>query len=173
MIRLAGLAFVLVLSHPMFSQLAHVPEIDERLHPMDIPESASHNLCATAASQAYPCFETSIDGVNFTIAFDDESGRVKYVATSDPGFKTADGYKVGDEIEFPRCLLQVSPYFAVYGPATWDGWRPILSFNLGAVLSGKIPDGDPIKSEIGGFSKAQLLDPVFWFYRNQPTPLAN
>ena len=166
MARIAGLALLLALSQPIFPKLAHVPEIGEKLHPEDIAESASHNMCATQAAQSYPCFETLIDGVTYTIAFDDKNkNRVTYISTSDTKFKTADGYKVGDEIEFPRSQLRVNPYFEIYGPTTRDGWRPIVGLDLGPPepekdstainLRGNTGKGDPIKTRIGGFSKGK------------------
>ena len=173
MTRIAGLTLLLLLSQPMFADLTHVPEIGEKLHAKNIPESASHNMCVTQAAQAYPCFDKLIDGVTYTIAFDDNNeNRVTYISTSDPKFKTADGYKVGDEIEFPRSQLQVNPYFEIYGPSTRDGWRPIVGLDLGPPepekngtaisLRGNIGSGDPIKTKIGGFSKGKdQLDCAF------------
>jgi hypothetical protein len=166
MTRIAGLALLLVPSQPMFAGLTHVPEIGEKLRAKNIPKSASHNSCVTQAAQTYPCFDALISGVTYTIAFDDNNkNRVTYISTSDPRFTTADGYKVGDEIEFPRSQLQVSPYFEIYGPTTLDGWRPIVGLDLGPLepeknstainLRGNTGTGDPIKTRIGGFSKAK------------------
>ena len=160
------MALLLILSQPMFAELTHVPEIGEQLHRKSIPESASHNMCMTQAAQTYPCFDKPIDGVTYTIAFDDKNkNRVTYISTRDPKFKTADGYKVGDEIEFPRSQLQVNPYFEIYGPTTRDGWRPIVGLDLGPLvpdknsvaidLRGNTGTGDPIKTRITGFSKGK------------------
>jgi hypothetical protein len=166
MTRIAGLALVLVLSQSMFAGLTHVPEIGEKLREKNIPKSASHNVCVTQAAQTYLCFDTLIGGVTYTIAFDENNkNRVTYISTSDPKFTTADGYKVGDEIEFPRSQLQVNPYLEIYGPTTLDGWRPIVGLDLGPQEPGKdskainvwgnTGKGDLIKTKIGGFSKAK------------------
>jgi hypothetical protein len=173
MASIAGLALLLVLSQPMFAELTHVPEIGEELHAKDIPQSTGPDRCVTQAAQTYPCFDKLIDEVTYTVAFDDNNkNRVTYISTSDPKFQTADGYKVGDEIEFPRSQLQVNPYFEIYGPTTRDGWRPIVGLDLGPLepekdsraidLRGNTGKGDPIKTKISGFSKGKdQLDCAF------------
>jgi hypothetical protein len=164
--RIAELALLFLLSQPMFAALTRVPEIGEKLRRKDIPKSASHNMCVTHAAQADPCFDTLIGGIEYTIAFGDKGHRVTYISTSDPKFKTADGHKVGDEIEFPRSQLHGSSYWEIYGPTTQDGWRPIVGFDLGPLeptekngtkidLRGNAGKGDPVKTTIGSFSKGK------------------
>jgi ribonuclease BN (tRNA processing enzyme) len=135
-----------------------VPEIGETLDAPAIPESASHLACATGPAQFDACFDVLIGGVTYKVTFDEQSRKVTSVATSDLKFKTLDGHKIGDSIEFPRSMLEVSPYWYVYGPDTADGWRPTVGFDYGngsGLLPG-VPTGDPVNASIFRFSKSSV-----------------
>src|ERR1051326_2400566 len=155
MTGIAGLAlFFAVLQSPS-SPLTHVPEIGETLDALAIPESASHLACATGPAQFDACFDVLIGGVTYKVTFDEQSRKVTSVATSDLKFKTLDGHEIGDSIEFPRSMLEVSPYWYVYGPDTLGGWRPIIGDDFGVPPG--IPTGDPVKAKILSFSKSSVF----------------
>jgi len=155
MTGIAGLALLVALLQSLSSSLTHVPEIGDTLDASAIPGHASKNLCVTSAAQTYPCFDVVIHDVKYTVTFDKESHKVTSVFTSDLKFKTLDGHEIGDSLEFPRALLEVSPYWEVYGPDTLDGWKPVVGNDFG--MSPGVPTGDPVKTKILRFSKASVF----------------
>lgn len=157
MTGIAGLALLFALLQSPSSSLSHVPEIGETLESPSIPESASHLACATGPAQFDACFDVLIGGVTYQVTFDEQSRKVTSIATSDLKFKTLDGHKIGDSIEFPRSMLEVSPYWYVYGPDTLDGWKPVVGNDFG--MAPGVPTGDPVKAKILRFSKSSVFFP--------------
>jgi hypothetical protein len=71
--------------------LSRVPKLDEPL--AGLGESCVWT--AAASAQTWPSYEVVVNGTTFTIGVD-EKHSVRYVATSDPSFATAEGLHVGD-----------------------------------------------------------------------------
>lgn len=51
-----------------------------------------------SASQTQPSYFIRVDGIAYTVAVDGE-GKVNYLATSDPAFRTAEGLHVGSNVD--------------------------------------------------------------------------
>jgi hypothetical protein len=96
------------------------------------------NLCAATPSQMYPCLQSAkIGGVLFTVVgYDTHTRRIRYLATQDESFRTADGLRVGGLIDLAENEIFSVAGWHIIGPKTKDGWRPILgSFPVGNVIN--------------------------------------
>jgi hypothetical protein len=137
-------------------------EIGAKLKKKDIPKDST-NLYMTHPAQLRPYIERNINGVDYVIAYDRESRRIKYIATHDEEFKTADGLKIGSDVEVSEGQVIAYPGWEVRGQATKDGWYPVVGFDGGMMVlaeAGNMPmrvaelrPGRKIKVKIISFSK--------------------
>lgn len=80
----------------------------------------------TAASQMFPAVDVSINNVEYTIAFDKKTRKIKYIYTDDEDFKNSDGFRVGETKTFKWADLDVLGYFEVRGPEDKNGWQAVI-----------------------------------------------
>ena len=71
--------------------LSRVPQLGEPL--AGLGETCVWTVAASA--QTWPSYEVAVNGTKFTIGVDEEH-TVRFIATSDPSFVTAEGLHVGD-----------------------------------------------------------------------------
>ena len=83
-------------------------------------------LALTAAAQMFPFINVTIKKIDYLIAFDQDSRKIKYIYTDDEDFKDAAGLKVGQEITIEWEDLDILGYFQLRGPADKSGWQPIV-----------------------------------------------
>lgn len=110
---------------------------------------------ATAAAQMRPFIEVKVKTVQYMIAFDEKTRKIRYIYTTDRAFRAATGLKVGDEITVPYKSIEILGYFQLRAPAGKDGWQPVIgSFQAfeGDFLQRIEKDGK-LKTKIEGFVK--------------------
>jgi hypothetical protein len=116
----------------------------------------SKGSIVTDASQTRPFIETTIDDVDYLIAFDQKTRKIKYIHTNDDDFRTVNGLTVDSEITFTREQLIIFPYWEIRAPATPDGWFPVIGDDAspyGTEFIEKLKIGEKATTEISGFSK--------------------
>jgi hypothetical protein len=112
-------------------------------------------LTLTAASQLFPYVEESIKEVEYLIAFDQDTRKIKYIYTDDKDFKSSNGTKVGQEITLKWDDIDVLAYFQLRGPADKDGWQPVVAGTSafeGDFLE-RVRNAGKLITEIDGFAK--------------------
>lgn len=89
------------------------------------------NLFATDAAQTRPYIEVTIGQVDYDIAYEKETRKIKYIQTNDTDFKTSNGLRVGDEISILGKDIEILDYFQFRAPAGKDGWQPVIYGSMG------------------------------------------
>jgi len=115
----------------------------------------SLGLTQTAASQLFPFVEVTIKNVEYMIAFDKTSRKIKYIYTDDNDFKNADGLKVDQEITIKWVDLDILGYFQLRGIADKNGWQPVVGGSSafeGDFLE-RVKRAGQLTAEIDGFAK--------------------
>lgn len=105
---------------------------------------------ATAPSQSRPFIKLKIAGVQYTVAFDEETRRIKYIHTSDRTFRTVNGLQAGSQIKVTQ--EQLTDGFGgwyTFAGQTPDGWDVIV----GTDLLNDWKKGEVRTLTIGGFKK--------------------
>ncbi|MDQ3799159.1 MAG: hypothetical protein M3384_06905 [Acidobacteriota bacterium] len=118
--------------------------------------SLEKGLIATHASQLRPFVEVTIGNVDYQIAFEKKTRKIKYIHTDDEDFRTVGGFSVDSEITFTREQLIIFPYWEIRAPAASDGWFPVIGFDIsmqGKEFIEKLKAGEKATTEISGFSK--------------------
>jgi hypothetical protein len=106
---------------------------------------------ATHPSQFRPFIKETIAHVKYTIAFDEENRKIRYIHTVDRAFRTANGLHVGSEIKVTRKQLHSFGDWYTFAGTTPDGWQ-IISAETEASL-GEWKESERKTVTIGGFSK--------------------
>jgi hypothetical protein len=130
-------------------------EIGAKLNRRLLPERVKE-LTATHPSQLRPFIRQTISGVEFLIAYDVKTRKIKYIHTTDKNFRTADGLGVFSEIPLKREQLKVYPGWEIRAPITSDGWYPVAGVDLphlGIDLAGSFKGDETRMVTIVGFSK--------------------
>ena len=128
----------------LLPQLVEIKNLDIKLEPGSvlaahhIPEK-NNRLYMTAPSQLRPYIEVTIEKVDYVIAYDEKTSKIKYIVTDDKDFRTKKGLKVGDYIEVTEDQVVAFPGWEVFGPPTTDGWSTVIGFNL--------PEMNPVSKE--------------------------
>jgi hypothetical protein len=86
--------------------------------------------CAATPSQTYPCVTMKIEDVEFTVGYQEESLRIKYLSTQDKKFRTPDGFQVGTSVTVREDQLVHVPGWKILGPRLESGWRPVFGHIL-------------------------------------------
>src|SRR5262245_7707360 len=112
----------------------------------------------THTNQWRPYIKRKVNGIEFTIAFSESSRKIVYVNTEDEKFKTQSGLRIGDWIEIKKEDFYVIPQREIRGPATLDGWEPVVGYDVEAIdrkpnLVDKLQPGETITLRILRFSK--------------------
>ena len=118
--------------------------------------SGKERLTLTAAAQTRPFIEKTIGNVDYIIAFDEKTRKIKYIHTMDEDFRTSSRLKVDDEITFTREELEIFPYWEIRAPATPDGWFPVIASDMpmaGGDFIAKLKKGEKATMTVNGFSK--------------------
>jgi hypothetical protein len=116
-------------------------------------------LMGTGPTQARPFIRKNIGGIEYYIAFEEKTRKIKYISTSDKNFYTMNGLHFGSEIIVTRDQLTIYPQWYIFAPATPDGWIPILDplsgeeGNLRTSLS-KLKGGEKTTIRIVSFIKS-------------------
>lgn len=103
-------------------------EIGSTLNSEFIQKSKIGSWIATSSSQLRPYIERKIGGVDFLIAYAEESREIKYIATQDRKFKTASGLQVGHFIKVTKEQIYDYPGWKIHAMKTEDGWTPVIGF---------------------------------------------
>ena len=137
------------------------PDVDVKLESNQVPRKTE--LCGFGPQELHSCGKTVIDGLRYFVAYDTWNRKIKYVRTSDPKFKTLDGLSVGDDFNVKPSQLKTlhnlsfgddldirlrrMKFFRIdiLGPASKDGWRPVIGF-VGV-------EGYYLKVSVVGFDK--------------------
>jgi hypothetical protein len=119
-------------------------DVGTRLPSGAVPKN-NKNLCAATPSQTYPCLlDAEFGGVRFTVVgYEPHTRRIRYLATQDENFRTADGLRVGGLIDLAENEIFSMAGWHTMGPQSKDGWRPIL----GTLLVGNVinsADGEAV-----------------------------
>jgi hypothetical protein len=128
-------------------------EIGAKLDRKYIPKEVS--FIATHPSQFRPFIKRKIDRVEYLIAYDEKTRRIKHIHTTDKDFHTADGLHMLSEIPLRQDQLLVYPSWEIRAPLTSDGWFPIVGGDLpmGFDLVGSFKGDETKMLTIVGFSK--------------------
>lgn len=111
----------------------------------------SDGQIATHPNTFRPFIKKKIDNVQYTIAFEEKSRKIRFIHTTDKSFQTKNGLRVGSEISLSRNQLSVNPIWYIFAPTTSDGWRPII--NASEESLSKLKDNETKTFIIGGFIK--------------------
>ena len=145
----------------LIPQLAEVKNLDIKLEPgaelaeWHVPKEP-RRLISTHPSQLRPYIEVTIEKVDYVIAYDEKTRRIKYISTEDEDFRTKKGLKVGDYIKLKRDEIVVFPSWEIRGPKTSDGWFPIIGVDapgMNPVSEETFKENKTLKARIIGFSK--------------------
>jgi hypothetical protein len=107
-------------------------------------------LIATSPSQFDPYIRRKIDGIEYLIAYDSKTRKITFIHTIDKNFRTKDGLKLGDCVQYKEDQVHKIRGWYVYGPESDDGWRPVLGVDF---LETERANGKPSCWTISGFSK--------------------
>lgn len=142
---------VVLLSATGFAQCKVDLKIGSKIPAKCLPnKNKSRSYIATAPSQMRPSFELKIDGIKYTIAFDEETRKIKFIHTLDRAFRTVNGLQPGSQVKVTQ--EQLSGGFGgwyTFAGQTPDGWDIIVG----------TPSTDDWKEKetktliIGGFKK--------------------
>ena len=111
----------------------------------------SEGQMATHPSQFRPFIKKTIARVQYTIAFDEENRKIRYIHTLDRAFRTANGLHVGSKIQVSQKQLNSFGGWYTFAGTTPDGWQ-IISAETAASL-GEWKENERKMITIGGFSK--------------------
>ena len=85
-------------------------------------------LIATHPSQLRPYIKRTVSGIEYIVAYDEDTRRIKYIQTNDKAFRSTNGLQVGAEIKVSE--EQVSGGccgWYTFGGRTPDGWDIIIA----------------------------------------------
>jgi len=131
--------------------------------PAKVVPKQNHHLYMTHSAQLRPFIEREIAGIKYILAYDENTRVITYVYTADEKFET-DGLRVGSYIEVDDEQTIACPGWEIRGPASKDGWQPLIGFNSEMTVrkGGKdvtiylrtyrLPE-EPVKAKISGFVK--------------------
>jgi hypothetical protein len=138
-------------------------DIGTRLGKNQIPGNSTR--CAATPSQIYPCVKLTVEGVEFTVGYDEKTARVRYLFTQDKHFATKEGLHVGDWTKAREDELLSFSGWKTIGPQTPSGWRIVVGsgyfgeqvqFADGTVIDLTQPHHTPPRTgdvQIRGFEK--------------------
>jgi hypothetical protein len=95
-------------------------------------------LCLAEPAQLDPCVTRRFEGIDYQIAYREQTRRVSYLYTTDERFRTADGLKVGDSVPVSQETVMGLPGWQIRAPVTRDRWWPVVGFDLPQI---KLNDG--------------------------------
>ena len=144
------------------SPIEKLPKVGDEFN---VPsDSDSVGLCMVSPGQMDSCLITSVDGVEYSIAYRKKSkvGKpiVTYIHTKDTKFVSPTRKRVGDSIEVSYAQLVPSPGFEIYAGKRVGIWSTVVGFN-GKVVSnsGDLVDietlrkeSSPVRLRISGFT---------------------
>lgn len=121
-----------------------LPSLGDELPPrlLKLRKEKGLQLCMTHSGQLDPCVTVTSDGVEYNIAYDEESRCVTYIETYDKAFTTSRGLKIGDQIPVSEKDVEVFPGWIVFAAPMPDEWQPIIGGPDGVV---KLKNGDLLK----------------------------
>jgi hypothetical protein len=115
-------------------------------------EDEEERRIAIHPSESRPFIEKVIDGVKYTIAFDEETRKIRYIHTMDRDFRTKNGLCIGAKIEVTREQIHSFGGWYTFAGTTPDGWQIISAEDEEAL--GEWKEGKAKTITIGGFSKS-------------------
>ena len=138
-----------------------IPNVGDQVNPKWI---VNGELCMTHSSQLDPCFKHDFGGIKFTVAFNNHTKKISYIATTDQSFRTSDGLRIGSEVDVTSETVKAFPGWIIFAGPTADGWWPMIGFadtvklKDGAVLRLSNRQGSEKGAAIvQGFAKGQYL----------------
>jgi hypothetical protein len=114
-------------------------------------EDEEERRIATNTSQSRPFIEKAIAGVKYTIAYDEQTRKIRYIHTLDRAFRTKNGLHVGSNIEVTREEIHSFGGWYTFAGTTPDGWQIISAKDESSL--GEWKEGETKTITIGGFSK--------------------
>ncbi|MBK8464469.1 MAG: hypothetical protein IPL32_01435 [Chloracidobacterium sp.] len=106
---------------------------------------------ATHPSQFRPFIKKTIAGVTYTVAYDEESRKIRYIHTIDRTFRTKSGLSVGSKIVVTQKQVYSFGGWYTFAGKTSDGWQIISAEDETSL--GEWKQGETKTITIGGFSK--------------------
>jgi len=103
-------------------------DVGSKLPAREVPKKNRH-LYVTHSSQLRPFIERDIDGIKFTIAYDEKTREITYLSTYDSGFKSVQGFRVGDYVDVNGNEIVAYPGWEIRAPGGEDGWQLLIGFN--------------------------------------------
>ena len=82
-----------------------LPELGE--YPNNMPNTGCYEITSSASID--PAYTYIVDGNRYTIAVSETEFKVKYVATSDPKFRTVEGLSVDNNLSYVRLHTNRKP----------------------------------------------------------------
>jgi isocitrate dehydrogenase kinase/phosphatase len=136
-------------------------EINARLPRRYVPRRIKQVMVTgPARTPPRPFIRKAVGGIEYYIAFEEKTRKIKYIDTSDKNFRTENGLRPGMEITVTKDQLYVGPWWwYVLAPVTPDGWLPVLDplgegdENLRQML-GKLKEGEKTSIRIVSFIKS-------------------
>lgn len=115
----------------------------------------SKGMTATAASQVFPFVELTIKKIDYTIAFDGKTKKIKYIFTNDDNFIDGNGRRVDEEITVEWEDIEVLPYFQLRTKPDRNGWQAVIgnSFSFNGDFLERTEKAGKLATEIEGFAK--------------------
>jgi hypothetical protein len=105
---------------------ARLPRLCEKVDPLSAGEAV-----LVQSAQIWPSYDLVVDGVTYTIAVSRPESEVRYIATSDPGFQTDEGFTIdsvlGEILNAPS-RLQHEPGWGYYVDLP-SGWSAGFDFS--------------------------------------------
>jgi hypothetical protein len=89
----------------------------------------NRGLYMTHSAQFRPFVKRKVGGIEYIIAYREESREIKYLSTYDKRFQTSGGLRVGNYVEVQGSQVEVYPGWEIRGPEGEDGWQPLIGFN--------------------------------------------
>jgi len=111
----------------------------------------SEGQIVTAPSQSRPFIRKTIAKVDYIIAFEEKSRKIRFIQTLDKDFRTSNGLHTGSKITLNQKQLNIYQNWHIFAPTTPDGWRPIVIGNEDSL--NKLKNGETKTITIGGFIK--------------------
>jgi hypothetical protein len=107
-------------------------EIDAILNSKYIPKR-SPGLIVTGSGSVRPYILVRLENIEYTMAYDEKTHKIKYIFTRDPNFSNKDGWQTGTYVDVTEDEVARTMHCdAFYLKGTSDGWHPVLGFDQAA-----------------------------------------
>jgi hypothetical protein len=139
-------------------------QINARLPRRYVPRRITEAMpTGPSGTSAKPVIRKTVGGIEYYIAFEEKTRKIKYIQTGDVNFRTENGLHPGLEIVVTKDQLTIGPWWwYILAPRTPDGWLPVLDPTAGdegnlRFLLKRLKDGEKASIKIVSFIKSAEL----------------